>query len=173
MDNAEYLIRFNEAYDKMTFDGTWFRGKIISEFLVIEYQIDEFLAIHFCSQKDRKKELFELVLQQMNFINKLTIFEKLLKKHKPDFYKTHKDMISSKDGIRWLYKYRNVLAHDLLDTTENGIKLFIQDSTVFRFYNFKNNSDLTEFTLDVRKKLLENLRLSYTTIGTLIDGIIR
>ena len=101
--------------------------------------IDTYISFHFCSDKDRQKEFYELIIanERMTFSSKIQVFEYLLKKHKKNFVSKYFAIFSD---LKNLNEERNIVAHYLLDTSPEGIERYIKDKS-FGFVKFRNSTE--------------------------------
>jgi hypothetical protein len=118
------------------------RGEILNRTIFIERSIDQFIGSYFCEIEDKKDDLLLwIVCERMTFDLKKQLFEYLLKKTVPDFYERNKNDIAFLSSIM---EERNILAHYLLNTTEDGVRRFVEKKEL-TFAKFKNKFDLKPF----------------------------
>jgi hypothetical protein len=116
-----------------------YRGQIINDLIYLERLIDEAIARHLCVDNDRQTELMELILcnERIGFSNKVQVFEYIFKKHKSDFVSNNPKIFSD---IKKLIEERNIIAHYLLDTSENGKAMFDKENKI-GFVKFRNSTE--------------------------------
>ena len=114
------------------------RGKIITYAITIERVMDFFLVEYF--KPKNKIELYELILQEMNFEKKVQLIEKIFKNSSVDY----KNIFQ---GIRKVQKERNTVAHWRQLYNYNGNKLI---KSKIDFY--KNSKPTITFSRNQLKK---------------------
>ena len=119
--------------------GYSYRGQIINDLIHLERLMDEFLSRHFCNDSERKKEFFELIIanERMSFNSKIQVFEYVLKKHHNQIVIEYPDIFSD---IKKLNEERNIVAHYLLDTSTDGIKMY-EEFQKIGFVKFRNSTE--------------------------------
>lgn len=119
--------------------GYQYRGQIINDLIHLERLMDEFLSRHFCSDTEKKKEFFELIIatERMSFSSKIQIFEFIFKKHHATLTTKFPKIFSD---IKNLNDERNIVAHYLLDTSPNGKKVF-EEAGIIGFVKFRNSTE--------------------------------
>lgn len=129
------------------------RGAIINDVIFLERVIDDFIANYFCTDTIKRDELMELVLTNERYAlgSKIEVMVRILKKHYPEFYKEYPNI---KGELDFISEKRNVLAHVLLDTTNEGI-----ENEIMGFIRFKNAKERIPFTkeiiLDLNDKIVK------------------
>ncbi len=132
-------------YSLITETAIEYRGKIIHEACYLEKMIDTYIAMYFCEENPLKISDMQLLIlgdNRMNFESKRQIFDFISKNYDQNWYYQYKNI--SKD-LQDIIEHRNVLAHCLLDTSEDS-KNFQEG--VIRFIRFKNNVDYKVYTVD-------------------------
>lgn len=116
-----------------------YRGQIINDLIYLERLIDEAISRHLCAEEDKKTELMELILcnEKIGFYNKILVFEYIFKKHKKNFVSNNTNIFSD---LKKLIDERNIAAHFLLDTSENG-RLSFQEKGIIGFVKFRNSTE--------------------------------
>ncbi len=119
--------------------GYSYRGQIISDLIHLERLIDESISRHFCTDTDKQKEFFELIIanERMTLNSKIQVFEFIFKKHHIDLIKSVPEIFSN---LKSLNEERNIVAHYLLDTSEEGRKAF-NDFAKIGFVKFRNSTE--------------------------------
>ncbi len=119
--------------------GYSYRGQIISDLIHLERLIDESISRHFCTTTDKQKEFFELIIanERMTLNSKIQVFEFIFKKHHNDLIKSVSEIFSD---LKKLNEERNIVAHYLLDTSEDGRKMF-NDFKKIGFVKFRNSTE--------------------------------
>lgn len=129
-----------EIAKQIQFESYYYRGQIIGDLIYIERLIDEFISRHFCVAREKQKELFELILanERMGFGNKIQVFEFIVKEYRREFATAHPRLFNE---IKKLNEERNIVAHYLLDTSENAVNIF-QESKSIGFVKFRNSTEI-------------------------------
>lgn len=123
---------------QIQFQSYYYRGQIIGDLIYLERLIDEFISRHLCETGEKQKEIFELILanEKMGFSNKIQVLEFIIKTHKKEFLTSNQNIFAD---LKKLNDERNIVAHYLLDTSENGRKVF-QESKSIGFVKFRNST---------------------------------
>lgn len=129
MDKKQFL------YD-MQMRAYLYRGQIINDFILLERMIDEIMS-HILAEKN-PNVLFELILgtKKITLENKLQVFKELMRKHHDDFIKENPNIFND---INKLMAERNIVAHCLLDTSEDAVSLFATTYNI-QFLLYKNKT---------------------------------
>lgn len=116
-----------------------YRGKIVGDLIYLERLIDEVLSRHFCDNKEKRKELFELILgtERIGLGNKILVFQFVFKKHKKAFIRKHPGIFRELIKIN---QERNIVAHYLLNTSESAVEKFVNKNE-FEFVKFRNSTE--------------------------------
>ena len=129
------------------------RGAIINDVIFLERVIDDFIANYFCSDPVKRDELMELVLtnERYSLSSKIEVMVRIIKLHYKEFFNQYPNI---KGELDFISEKRNVLAHVLLDTTNEGI-----ENEVMGFIRFKNAKERIPFTkeliLDLNEKIIK------------------
>jgi hypothetical protein len=98
--------------------------------------IDEFLSSYFCNDPQKQSDLMQLVISEfLTFDIKRQAFDFIIDKNFTEFRTKNPDFSNK---INNLMKQRNILAHWMTDTSEDGIKIF--EKGELRFVRFKSKS---------------------------------
>lgn len=135
--------------DNIISDSTNIRGFFITDTIVIERRIDDYLAHYFCYKpKYRRQELIEMILSSdaMTFEKKKNIFKVVLKKHRPTIEREYPDLFPFLNSI---IINRNIFAHYVLDTSTEGLKRYPNEIGFIKYKNdtttvWFNNSQLKD-----------------------------
>ena len=93
------------------------RGPILEQAIAIELLVTDIISRHFCPDDARGLELFSLVLSctDLTFRSKTEMLDKLLRLRYPDLVKKYPKLVGEINKVR---RFRNNIAHRMLDTTE-------------------------------------------------------
>lgn len=143
----------SQIYKKTLSTAIKVRGKIINETIYLERLIDEFLGRFFCSDPTRQAVLFDALLgtERITFENKRQIFQFVCERHYVQIKKENKDLFKD---ISTIIEHRNVLAHNLLNTTIDGYNKFISNKSI-SVIKFKNTYTVLEYSPRFVEELLE------------------
>lgn len=131
-------------------DGAALRGLILNQVITIERMIDEFLSSYFCDTPEKKKSLMEnLISEFLTFDLKRQVFENVVD---PNFIKENPLLISN---LILLMKHRNVVAHWIMDTSDEGLKYF--DKGERAFIRFKTKTKNTPNTKVYNQKTINDI----------------
>lgn len=138
------------------------RGKVIGKAIFIEKLIDKWLAKYFCNNEDRSSDLYNLILchDRLGFEAKRQVFCYIVENKCPIFFKLHPTL--NKD-LAYIIEQRNVLAHYLIDTTEDAI-----NATEVGFLKMKNKTTRVEFSLEKIENLYKLLEFYGNEIKNLV-----
>jgi hypothetical protein len=93
------------------------RAPFLELAISIEKVIEDIIAQHFCPEENRRILFFSLVINgtDLTFSSKIRILERLLELCYPDIIKKYPKLI---DEIQKVRRFRNRIAHAMLDSTE-------------------------------------------------------
>lgn len=100
------------------------RGLVINELSLAEMLMDTYISSYYCSSKDMEDEFHFDVLRGLSIplSKKKNLFLAVLKKKNSEFHKQHSELLSS--DLHNLIENRNILAHQVLDTTPVGLESY-------------------------------------------------
>jgi len=108
------------------------RGGFLIQTINIEWLIADILTAHFTSFKDKHNQLFSYVIQPEIWLKKkIELFNKILDKYYPEVLKKYPDLIRNLNAIK---KFRNMIAHANLDTSEDFFKKNYTDRIQYSYY---------------------------------------
>jgi hypothetical protein len=127
--------------DKLIYVSSNWRGAYLNGITHLEKLFDDYLSKYFCDTEERRNDLKGLILcEKVSLNDKRFVFDFLLKKKNPEVIKKYPEI--TKDLIAAI-ESRNVIAHYLLDTSEDGVKQFFEDGRIgFARFNHKPNADV-------------------------------
>lgn len=119
--------------------GYSYRGQIISDLIHLERLIDEALCRQFSSESDKRTELMEVIFgnERMSFDAKIQVFQFMFVKYQKEFLNKFPDMIKE---IRAIQAERNIVAHYLLNTSDEGRERIQKDGNI-GFVKFRNSTE--------------------------------
>lgn len=129
----------NPIVVKIQTSGYNYRGQIINDLIYLERLIDETISRHFCNDIEKRKEFFELIIanERMSFNSKIQVFEYLFRKYQKNFISNFPAVFSD---IKKLNEERNIVAHYLLDTSDDGQEKMRKENKI-GFVKFRNSSE--------------------------------
>lgn len=142
----------------------YLRGKIINHTIILERVIDEYLTNYFCGEDEEKRKVLMYSLFGTNRItldSKRQLFEDIIKKDKPDFVKKHPYL---KKDLIYIAEQRNILAHYMLNSSDDGINN--HDSHI-EFVNFKGERKIIRFEEKTQIDLISKIEKSIISINSL------
>jgi hypothetical protein len=150
------------------------RGAVINDTILLERYIDEFIARYFSSTESKKVELMEMVFctNKMTYIGKMELFvEILIKTKSPLLPSEPKKGEGGKkkflQDLKDIGSIRNIFAHHMLDTSDEGVNVWINETT-FRFIRFDKQSTPESYNQD---RLNKDKELLMKYIG-IVRGLI-
>lgn len=143
------------------------RGAIINDTILLERYIDEYIARYMTTTQEKKLDLMEMILctNRMTYSGKTEVFVEILVKTGSPLVASGKK--SFLDGLKKIGSIRNFLAHHLLDTSDEGIKLWT-DQTTIQFIRFDKESKPFAYNQD---KINEAHRLLEKYVG-IVGGLL-
>ncbi|TKC03418.1 hypothetical protein [Pedobacter cryotolerans] len=134
--------------------STHTRGMIISQTIMLERNIDEYLCCHFSYEKEKQIEMMDLVFgsKLLPFDFKKQIFVHLLSLNDNIFLNRNKKIDKS---LTEFIRVRNILAHYILDTTPETVNAF--DYSEIKLIKFAKQRDKEIFHHEVISSHLKNL----------------
>jgi len=131
-----------------------FRGIFINQVTHIETLINVHIANHFCDTEAKALEIVDLVLGDrfIAFESKRTIFEAIVKKHKPSDYKEDKKKFEKLTSVQ---NIRNKLAHLIIAVDEKSVEKFKKDGTL-GFVKFKEKTEALYYSPKEMNDVLKN-----------------
>lgn len=127
------------------------RGKIISELILLERLVDDYICRYATEDIEKQKFLKDVIFstEKISFENKRLILEQILKANKNNFLKENSTFIND---ISYLIAKRNNVAHLLLDITNGKYKK--EGITLQKHKNVSTEIVLTELDIDgIQKKI--------------------
>lgn len=121
------------------------RGRLINEVAEMEEMINYYICQHFCSTREKKFELMEVLVgsKHVSFQAKAEILKFLLIKNKECTEKEAKTIFDKL--VNTIGKQRNVLAHAKLDSSRASIKKFTEDKRTIYFIRYENGKQVKEY----------------------------
>ena len=142
--------KLSELFDYSTHT----RGMIISQTIMLERNIDEYLCCHFSCEKQKQIEMMDLVFgsKWVSFDFKKQIFVHLLSVHDNIFLNRNKKIDKS---LTEFIRVRNILAHYILDTTIDTVNSF--DYSEIKLIKFAKQRDKEIFNHEMISSHLKHL----------------
>ena len=143
------------------------RGTLINSVAEMEQSIDDYIATHFCYNLKRRTELREIIIstKHLSYNSKVDIVKFLLLKRKD---------VTTKEAnrietvlTREIGKYRNMLAHAVLDYSLETINKFKQDEKTVYFIRYENGKKPYPFG---RTDIIKYLDLAFS-VRVFFDSI--
>jgi len=152
-----------EQFIKMADLSYRVRGIILELSTYFEKAIEYYIATYYCGENDKRDILIETLLtNNVGLSAKTSAFLKIIDKEKGPLSKDPK----IKNNINQIVKYRNVVAHEVLDTSEAGRKYYLDTGKICLTKLYSNNRTVIDekFVNDL-KKLFEE------TTTAILSGI--
>jgi hypothetical protein len=128
-------------------DVALFRGFYINEIIKLEKLIDLFVAQFFCKNDEIAEDLLGMLLgtERISLNNKKNILFDIINKHFPELLIEFPDL---KTDIQELITIRNVLAHQMLDTSGEFDKIeFLKTNADRKKYPYEKQYAIDKTTL--------------------------
>ena len=104
----------------------------------------------------------------MGLTAKKKLFVELLEVHNSDFVKNNQEALKS---LHKIIEFRNIVAHRILDTSEEGQQLFEQKSAIyFKKLDGKEVDKRHIFTQEMTNSLVEEIRKTIDALSLLVPG---
>lgn len=141
MENREKIDSLIQEKD------TFIRGNILKNTVYVERCMDFIISRYYCSA-EKQNEFRECVLwnRSFNFDFKMQLLKIVLEKERPKFKEKYKKEIN---WIQNVMEFRNVVAHALIDTSEEAVDLFTKTLSI-RYIKYRNGIKEYE-TFDTEK----------------------
>lgn len=151
-DESEDLTRlldFYKNFEELETKSHFIRGYIISEVILLERLIDEYISRYLTTDIEKIKFIREVVLgsEKIVFDNKRQILHQILKVNNIKFLKDNPNFIND---LSYLMEKRNNVAHLLMDVTKGKVEK--KDSISLQ----KHRNVTTEVVLDEQE--IEKIR---------------
>jgi hypothetical protein len=138
------------------------RGTFIDKCSFLEREIEYYTALSFSDTETKAQNMVEAVFAHLNFELKIRIFLNVLASNESEFMSKFLNVNADLDNIR---SFRNTLAHDMLDTTPDGVTKFVNEG-ILRYMKFKGSLKFNPYS-DSDFEGFINL------IGKYMDGVRR
>lgn len=149
--------------DKMHFDASLARGKVLNEVAMLEKLIDVYLSMYY-AQKGKQNSFMLTFLSKTELRRKVNIFKETIQLYKNNFVVNYPEYESDLERI---FKSRNIFAHEVLDVTQEGLIKYSEG--VLRFDNFKKNRLVTSFTKEQIEQEVDLISKYIIGIRELLD----
>jgi len=115
------------------------RGEFLNGTAWLDVLLTDILSHYFCSEKHRRLLFFTEVAGPTTFRAKTLLLEKILRHEFPDILSQHPKLRERLDALR---EFRNVLAHNHLDTSAQSLVKLKPDEVVFVKYKLGKTSQV-------------------------------
>ncbi len=121
--------------------------------IAIELLVGDIISRHFCPEEERHSLLFSLVINEtdLTFSSKINIFSQLLQLKYPDLLNRYPKVIDDLEKVR---RFRNRIAHAMLDATEEFLGKKYEDRIQLVYY--KGGEEKKQVVTE--KEILERLK---------------
>lgn len=142
-------------------------GEYIFQAVWIERILKDIISYHVSNSPKSRAFLFSIVLKEISFNSKIRIFLELLNEI-PEITKNHPNLKKRLDNVR---EFRNILAHDQLDTS---VKFLKTNPNYIRFRHFKNGKvkhyEITDKLYKEKIKEIAELHIELQNIARKISN---
>jgi hypothetical protein len=112
-----------DEFKQMAERAYYIRGLVINESIFIEKAIEYFIATHFCLETENRDLFVEQILtDNINLSAKINMFKKIINLKYENWSLDNPHIFKNLDKI---CTDRNILAHEVLDTSKYGLKRFM------------------------------------------------
>lgn len=172
------LSRFGETIEPMphpltddqwmdfNFTASKFRGVYLNSFTRLERYIDYYLADYFCGDSKSKVDMIELLLStdRISMKTKFDILFEVLPIRNPEVLESHPDL---KSEIIELNRHRNILAHQILNSTVDAQVYYLSTKAV-SFVKLSRGNKSEEYTGDKIKELIAKIEKYAQVFGKFV-----
>lgn len=155
-----------EEFKQMADRAYYIRGLVINESIYIEKAIEYFIATHYCGETESRDLMVEeLLTNEVTFRTKILAFKNIITNNYVDWKYDNSEVIGNLERIA---RDRNILAHEVLDTSKFGTINFI----VTRELNFAkfNRIERNVFNDSYEKEIREIIYNTSTKIMMLVPS---
>jgi len=130
------------------------RAPFLEQAIFIEKLIEDIIAKHFCPEEERRTLFFSLVINgtELTFSSKIDILDRLLQLCYPIVVKSYPQLINEIQKIR---RFRNRVAHALLDTSETFLSHNYNDRIQLIYYEDGQTKQQVVMTTEIEERLRE------------------
>ena len=124
-----------QACERIHERARYIRGRFLNSVAVIERKIALILTDYFCTSDEGKRELFFTEIVNGHFFplnSKKGILLKIIQMDYPRYWKENKITLKALDDIQ---KFRNKLAHSVVDVSEDALKRPLDEGVGFIEWN--------------------------------------
>lgn len=149
-ENDEFDKHFAYVIDL----ATKIRGPFINYVIDIERIINDIIANFFCSNESRRRLFFSSVLNgsELSFSQKTRILKAAIEYDYPEIYQAYPKLFDQLDKIR---RFRNRLAHAMLDTTEDFLNKRVKDRIQLTYFEDGQTKQQVVTQSEIKKRLAE------------------
>jgi hypothetical protein len=124
------------------------RGEFLTATAWMDVLLTDIVSHYFCPDKNRRTFFFTEVAGALNFRSKTLLLEKILNYEFPDLLVKHPRLRERLDSLR---EFRNVLAHNHLDTSKESLAKRKPGEAVFVKYKLGKKSQVWISDDDARR----------------------
>jgi hypothetical protein len=128
------------------------RGEFLNGTAWMDVLLTDILSHYFCADKQRRMFFFTEVAAVMSFRSKTSLLEKILKQEFPELVTKYPRLRDRLDSLR---EFRNVLAHNHLDTSDQSLAKRRPDEVVFVKYKLGKISQVRINATDAGRRAKE------------------
>jgi hypothetical protein len=113
------------------------RGTVLGECITMERLMDEYIAGYFCNSVEKKMELMDIIIctKRVTYESKAQILRAILDRQKPTMKSENKKIFNE---LMFIAERRNMLAHYLIDVSDQAIVDFLPTRTTITLTKFEN-----------------------------------
>jgi len=167
MNPVDLMSANRKIHEKANF----YRGLFLNRVAVIDSTISTMLANYFCPTDKRKWQLLRSKALSNSIQRKKELLFEIVQKDYPDYWNDHKEHL---EPLTEIIKFRNQLAHSMLDTSEDALKRPLAEGVGFLDWN--NGSPVTDLYFDefvVKTTMVLSCLSDITTLLPYIENPLR
>lgn len=148
------------------FAASKYRGTFLNSYTRLERYIDYYLADYFCGDTRQRVDMIELLLctDRISMRTKLDILFEILPLRNPEVLQAHPSIAAE---IIELNRHRNILAHQMLDSTDSAQSIYLSAKQISLVKMSRGNKS-EDYTSDKIKELITKIEKYVKVFGEFI-----
>jgi len=155
-----------EEFQQMADRAYYIRGLVLNESIYLEHALEYYIATHYCGDNEvRDKMIEQFLTTDVSFRGKVSTFIRLIKEANKGWLSQNPEIPDNLDKI---FKARNILAHEVLDTSPFGRQQYERHKLIHFTKLFKTERNV--FSDEYVKELRTILGNTSNKIALLLPG---